>query len=47
VRKKVPQPKEGSRGRYEAEIPPVHGPSGYQPADTPVGATPGPEVVSG
>src|SRR4029077_1931138 len=43
VRKTVPQPKEGSRGRYEAEIPPVHGPSGYQPADTPVGATPGPE----
>src|SRR5215471_17547395 len=25
-------PKEDSRGRSEAEKPPVHGPSGYQPA---------------
>src|SRR5215467_16034014 len=30
----MPQPKEGSRGRCEAEKPPVHGPSGYQPAAT-------------
>src|SRR5579859_3390822 len=27
-------PKEGSRGRSEADKPPVHGPSGYQPAIT-------------
>src|SRR5690349_24253129 len=27
-------PKEDSRGRSEAEKPPVHGPSGYQPAIT-------------
>src|SRR5215468_5231768 len=30
----MPQPKEGSRGRCEAEKPPVHGPSGYQLATT-------------
>src|SRR5216683_3014956 len=43
-------PKEGSRGRSEAEKPPVHGPPGYQPAITLGGSAAvlaGPDVGAG
>jgi hypothetical protein len=32
----MPQPTEGSRGWCDAVIPPVHGPSEYQPTDIPL-----------
>ncbi len=38
--KMLAQPKDSSRGRCEAENPPAHGPSGYQPAQAAGRATP-------